>query len=212
MKSIIPAVEADIMSGDDGYRVFWPSSTRGALSAHDLRTIANELDSRNKEWDHLIQTDPAFCEDEGCPHYGKPHSHVEPQPESKLTLAVIRAANLARIPTYRDKQGELLHKEPDGSDWSISDWFMAMIGEVGELANYLKKVKRGDFTKEEAQLHIEKEFSDVLAYFDLLALRCGVELAPAYISKFNEISDRVGSPVKIHKDGSNWRYDYAISE
>ena len=207
MTLVVSKVARDIISGDDGYKVFWPDGTQGFLSAHNLREIANELDRQNKQWNHIVQTDPVFCEDEGCPHYGKPHSHVTKSVETSLTLETIRAANLARIPTYRDKHGELLHKAADGSDWSVSDWFMAMMGEVGELANYLKKVKRGDFTQAEVQLEIQKEFADVLAYFDLLALRCGIDLTAAYIAKFNEISDRVGSPVKIHQDGSSWRYD-----
>lgn len=39
---------------DDGYRYFWIKD-RGALSARDLRIIADELDRRNKEWDEHIQ-------------------------------------------------------------------------------------------------------------------------------------------------------------
>ena len=39
---------------DDGYQCFWIKD-RGALSATDLRIIADELDRRNKEWDEKIK-------------------------------------------------------------------------------------------------------------------------------------------------------------
>jgi hypothetical protein len=34
---------------EDGYQYFW--TNRGALSARDLRIIAEELDRLNKDWD-----------------------------------------------------------------------------------------------------------------------------------------------------------------
>lgn len=43
---------------EDGY-VYWGSNgTSGALSAWQLRALADELDKRNKEWDTIIQNDP----------------------------------------------------------------------------------------------------------------------------------------------------------
>jgi NTP pyrophosphatase (non-canonical NTP hydrolase) len=73
-------------------------------------------------------------------------------------------------------------------DWSVSDWIMAITGELGELANELKKVHRGDVTFEERRGAIEREFADVLAYLTLLASRCRVDLAKAVVTKFNEVS------------------------
>jgi len=48
----------DILAGDDGYLIYWPSGG-GALSAAMLRVIADELDRRNKPWDDIIANDPA---------------------------------------------------------------------------------------------------------------------------------------------------------
>lgn len=39
---------------DDGYQYFWIKD-RGALSAANLREIADELDRRNKDWDETVR-------------------------------------------------------------------------------------------------------------------------------------------------------------
>lgn len=114
-----------------------------------------------------------------------------------LTFAQLRRANLARLPTFKNGKGEPAHSEADGSDWSLNDWLTAVAGELGELANVLKKVRRGDLTLEQAQASLGKEAADVVTYLDILCFRMGVDLGVATVSKFNEVSDRVGSPVLI---------------
>lgn len=47
-----------LVTGDDGYVVFWPTSNVGAYTSYDLREIADELDKRNASWDAIIQSDP----------------------------------------------------------------------------------------------------------------------------------------------------------
>lgn len=47
-----------LVTGDDGYVIFWPTSNVGAYTAYDLREIADELDKRNAAWDAIIQADP----------------------------------------------------------------------------------------------------------------------------------------------------------
>jgi NTP pyrophosphatase (non-canonical NTP hydrolase) len=113
-----------------------------------------------------------------------------------LTFDALRAANAARIPLFRNARGEPCHNH-DGSDWSAADWLMALTGELGELANFLKKVKRGDFTQGEAAPHVAKELADVQIYLDLLAFRLGVDLGAATVQKFNEVSRRVKCDVFI---------------
>lgn len=113
-----------------------------------------------------------------------------------LTFNDLRLANTTRIPLFKDAQGRVVHNH-DGSDWSLSDWFMATAGELGELGNILKKVKRGDYTEAEAKVAVAKELADVQIYLDILAFRCGVDLGEATIDKFNEVSDRVGCDIKI---------------
>jgi len=39
---------------DDGFQYFWIKD-RGALSAKDLRVIADELDARNKNWREQVE-------------------------------------------------------------------------------------------------------------------------------------------------------------
>ncbi len=110
----------------------------------------------------------------------------------------LRIANLARIPLIKNGRGELAHNE-DGSDWSLSDWCNATLGELGEAANIIKKIRRGDVTLEEVRPALAKELADVACYLDILAFRAGVDLGEAVITKFNEISERVGVPIKIFK-------------
>lgn len=121
-----------------------------------------------------------------------------------LTFAKLREANLQRLPQFKDAKGRQAHSEPDGSDWSLAEWLQAVTGELGELANVLKKVKRGDFTKEEAHISIAHELADVQIYLDILAFRCGVDLGAATIEKFNIVSDSVGADVKIKPYEYQW--------
>lgn len=117
-----------------------------------------------------------------------------------LRFNTLRDANLLRLPHFKNARGEPAHSEPDGSDWGLAQWCNAVCGELGEAANLIKKVERGDFTLEEARQQIADELADVACYLDLLALRAGVDLSAAIQSKFNAVSYRVGSPIKIDGD------------
>lgn len=44
----------DIVCGDDGYYIFWPTRNHGALDAESLRIIADHLDEKNEEWDKAV--------------------------------------------------------------------------------------------------------------------------------------------------------------
>lgn len=114
-----------------------------------------------------------------------------------LTFDDLRAANLKRLPLFKNSRGEVAHSEADGSDWSNGEWLTAVCGELGELANLVKKVRRGDFTIEEARADLAKELADVQIYLDILAFRLGVDLGQATVEKFNEVSRRVGVDVKL---------------
>jgi NTP pyrophosphatase (non-canonical NTP hydrolase) len=118
-----------------------------------------------------------------------------------LTFNALRYANTARLPLFKDAKGRIAHA-PDGSDWSLSDWFMATAGELGELGNILKKVRRGDLTQEEAQADIARELADVATYLDILAMRCNVDLGLAIAHKFNEVSRRVHADVFFGPDST----------
>lgn len=110
-----------------------------------------------------------------------------------LTFDDLRAANVERCRA----------SFPMCASWTTADWMMALVGEVGQLANLLKKERRGDFDHgknggyDNFRREVAKELADVQTYLDLLADYAGVDLGAATISKFNEVSDRVGSDIKL---------------
>jgi len=131
-----------------------------------------------------------------------------------LTFNVLRQANEARLPLFKNGRGEPAHDKPDGSDWSLSDWSNAAMGELGEAAGIIKKIRRGDYTLDTivtvkdasgnptgeflpARELLAKELADTVTYIDILAKQIGVDLGDAIAEKFNEISDRINVPVKI---------------
>lgn len=117
--------------------------------------------------------------------------------ETPLTFDELRAANTKRLPQFKNRKGEPAHSQPDGSDWKLSAWCNAVTGELGELANLIKKIERGDMTLSEAYDDVADELADVQTYLDILAFRCGVNLGNATVNKFNRVSDRVGCDVKL---------------
>lgn len=147
-----------------------------------------------------------------------------------LQFGVLRAANTARLPQFKNKFMIAAHSVPDGSDWAASDWLTAVVGELGEYANNLKKFRRGDLTLGEFRIVAGKELADVIIYLDLLAKRTldlviplgpnesgdalfrhsahptGIDLGAAVVAKFNEVSERVASTVRLEEDGSGWYY------
>ncbi len=95
-------------------------------------------------------------------------------------------------------------------EWSPSDWACAMAGECGEACNEVKKLRRkcsilsdGEWKPTEklafdqASEKIADELADLITYADLLAARLGIDLGEAVARKFNAISDRVGSEIKL---------------
>lgn len=110
-----------------------------------------------------------------------------------LTFNTLRNGNIERL-TRTEKFKEC-------RTWTRAEWLQALVGEVGELANYFKKIDRGDYTLAEKQVDVAKELADIQIYLDLLAYKCGVNLGEATVEKFNEVSRRVSSRVWIdHED------------
>lgn len=77
-------------------------------------------------------------------------------------------------------------------------WTNAIAGEAGEACNIAKKITRGDY-KTPAELKVAREalaieLADVITYCDLLLAQLGYETDEILLSKFNEVSKRVGYP------------------
>ena len=114
-----------------------------------------------------------------------------------LEFNMLRAANLDRLPLFKNAKGEPAHATPDGRDWSPAEWMCALTGEVGELANLIKKVRRGDLTHAEAYQNMRDELGDIQTYLDLLAYQLQINLGDATAEKFNKVSRRVGCKVLL---------------
>jgi NTP pyrophosphatase (non-canonical NTP hydrolase) len=109
-----------------------------------------------------------------------------------LTFAELRKANVERC--------ESTFHPLD--DWAPVEWLMCVTGELGEVAGELKKLRRIDadaieYASEEQRRTIGRELADVQTYLDLLAARLHIDLGEAVREKFNIVSDRVGSKVKL---------------
>ena len=113
----------------------------------------------------------------------------------RLAFEDLRLGNILRLPQFKNSKGEPAHSKPDGSDWSLNDWMTATLGELGECANVLKKVRRGDLTLEEARPKIMQEIADTIIYADILAMQCGISLDEAVLKTFNNKSKQVGADV-----------------
>jgi len=120
-----------------------------------------------------------------------------PPTRTPLTFDDLRNANKARLPLFKNRRGERAHSEPDGSDWCLAQWSNAVCGELGEAANYIKKIERGDMTLDEGRPLLAEELADVATYLDILAFRAGIDLGEATREKFNKVSKRVKCDVKL---------------
>lgn len=85
------------------------------------------------------------------------------------------------------------------SDWSLSDWMTATMGELGEAANIIKKLNRvrdgipgNDETEMELKVMLAKEFADTAIYLDLMVQAAGMDLETIRNAKFNETSRKIG--------------------
>lgn len=87
----------------------------------------------------------------------------------------------------------------DLKSWSVSDWFTATIGELGEAANVAKKLNRvrdgvpgNKETPEELRDMLARELADTFIYLDLLAQSQGIDLSYEVPRVFNNKSRQIG--------------------
>ena len=115
---------------------------------------------------------------------------------NKLTVNRMQMLCQLRLSELTEKEGS-----NHGEDWSANDWFTAFIGEAGELANHLKKIRRGDYTLTDKFADIEKEYADTLVYFIYLGNKLGLDISEVFVTKWNIIGERLDLPTNITYDG-----------
>ncbi len=67
---------------------------------------------------------------------------------------------------------------------------LCLVGELGEFANSLKKVNRGDVPYEEARQDLEEELTDVFVYLMQIANQMDVDLEESYLRKLAKNRER----------------------
>lgn len=85
------------------------------------------------------------------------------------------------------------------SDWSTSDWFTALVGEVGEAGNLVKKLNRvrdgipgNTETPDQLRHSLALELADVFIYLDLMAQSLSFDLMELVEQKFQMTSEKIG--------------------
>lgn len=120
--------------------------------------------------------------------------------EIPLTFEAASRANRVRC--------ERWHPGFPHDGWTGADWSNAMAGEAGETCNVVKKLRRDDFGKQQADApprdellqKLATEIGDTFLYLDLLAQHYGLDLARCVADTFNRVSVREGFPDRIPQE------------
>jgi NTP pyrophosphatase (non-canonical NTP hydrolase) len=109
-----------------------------------------------------------------------------------LSFDDLRKANVARCE-------DVFHPL---DSWSPTDWACAAAGEMGETCNLIKKLRRGIRWEDEMNFKeaIAAEIADTVIYLDLLAARLSIDLGRAVAEKFNVVSDRRKSSIRLPEE------------
>lgn len=85
------------------------------------------------------------------------------------------------------------------NSWSLSDWITAVMGELGEAANIVKKLNRvrngipgNTESPEELRKMLADELADTYIYLDLLIQAAGFDTETIVESKFGKTSAKIG--------------------
>ncbi len=115
---------------------------------------------------------------------------------TKLTFADLRKADADRQAYWGGAE-----------NWTLADWSNALAGEVGEVCNVVKKLRRphlgtvgNDFDAAHYTAQLGSEIGDVLIYLDLLAKAAGLDLAECAQRAFNEKSAKLDMPVRLEPE------------
>ena len=113
-------------------------------------------------------------------------------PSYDLTFAQFSKRNLRRCEAPNGFNQKL-------ASWSLSDWFTAVLGELGEAANNAKKLNRvrdsvpgNTETPDELRQKLADELADTFIYLDLLTQAAGLDIESIVLSKFAKTSAKIG--------------------
>ena len=93
-----------------------------------------------------------------------------------------------------------------GGKWTVVDWSNAAAGEMGEVCNAVKKLRRHEdhvhsVNQEVAHFalvqNIATEIGDTVLYLMLLSAYLGIDFERAIIDTFNRVSIREGFPERL---------------
>jgi len=82
-----------------------------------------------------------------------------------LDISYFSEANKKRLVSFKNSKGE----PANSLEWGLWDWYGALVGEIGEYANFKKKLVRGDINQEEFQEKAGKELADIQTYVSIFA-------------------------------------------
>lgn len=108
----------------------------------------------------------------------------------ELTVTEFQSINHAR--SLENAGGE--------QSWSLAEWTNALAGEVGEACNIAKKCGRSlatDPDVDDVKEDLAFELADVVTYAAIIANKLGISLNDYMIKKFNIVSERRGSDLKL---------------
>jgi len=102
------------------------------------------------------------------------------------------------------ERNRLRSESPQGfnhrlNSWTASDWMVAVLGELGEAANILKKLNRvrdgipgNNETEEQLREKFASELADAYVYLDLLCQAQGIDLESTVARVFDAKSKQIG--------------------
>jgi len=102
-----------------------------------------------------------------------------------MTLASLQAFQ-RDFDAGHEGRSPFLEDPTDDKVPNLEHLIVCLAGELGEFANIVKKVRRGDFEYEHVSTDLTNELADVLAYMLKTANLMQIDLAQAYMRKMNE--------------------------
>jgi NTP pyrophosphatase (non-canonical NTP hydrolase) len=123
-------------------------------------------------------------------HYAYDHGTVVQLPQQFTPVGTLYFGDLRTTSLQRCARWH-----PGGvTDWSLDDWLVAVVGELGETLNVVKKLNRerdkivgNSVSADELRVQLADEIADTVIYLDLLAARLDIDLN--WMHCFNKVRE-----------------------